>query len=191
MSNRIKCPGHVDKVDQQREIECRTLLREHIPLLLENRGIISSTPEFYFCEIMGSALSLAYIRGGSLTLGMLVDLWSEYQFIEVCPDCGRTVYLVHAGGSPLSGINRWGGICLECQKDQHGCSKSFIDIWIKAYDIIKKNPNEPIIRMGDDNTFSWSKGLILGENPEDVLIHDKVHGLPLGEVLGILQEIEI
>ena len=63
MSNRIKCPGYIDKTDQQRENECRTLLWEHIPLLLENRDVISSTHEFFFCDIDGSALSLAYIGG--------------------------------------------------------------------------------------------------------------------------------
>ncbi len=190
MSNKIKSPGYIDKVDQQRKNECRTLLCEHMPLLLENRDVISSKPEFFFCDIEGSALSLAYIGGGSLTLGMLVTLWSEDQFIETCPDCSGKVYLVHAGGSPLTGNNSWGGVCPVCQKVQHGCSESFPDIWQKAYNIIKMNKNEPIIKKGDKPIFSWSKGVIPAKNPENVLILDKVHGSSLEQVIERLQEIE-
>ena len=85
--------------------------------LIRARGEeILSRPDWYFVRSAALYFLMAYISGsGPLTFGEMTLLWQTEDGRGRCPDCEGVVYLLRAGGSPLSG-NHWiRGICPACR----------------------------------------------------------------------------
>ncbi|MDA3810674.1 MAG: hypothetical protein PF518_10170 [Spirochaetaceae bacterium] len=97
-------------------------LMENLEFLLDNFEKIKTTPEYYFCPVPDSWLGAAYISRGrsELYLGELLSLWKNGDWLGLCPECGDTVFLTNAGGSPLSGSGSAWGICKDCKKMVYG-----------------------------------------------------------------------
>jgi len=117
----------------------RALFTAHYPLLWEARSIIFSTPEMYNAPLSFSALSCAYIGGGPLCLGILLELWDNGNWTVACSECGGVCRIVYWGGSPLSGTNKWSGFCILCNKDCNGIVTSLDEIsFLKEAHIARK-----------------------------------------------------
>ena len=100
------------------------------------RGKILESPEIYKIYPLFAGLSLAYIGGGPLSLGMLFRLWSEGLWAAPCPECGGKAFIYFAGGSPLSGMNRWTAHCMGCGANVTGSAQKFHELWRPAKALI-------------------------------------------------------
>ena len=98
----------------------------------DRRAEIFNTPEIYGIYPLFSGLSLAYVGGGPLSLGMLFYLWRTSQWLAECPECGSTALIYFAGGSPLSGMNRWAAHCIFCGANVAGSAEKFHELWRPA-----------------------------------------------------------
>lgn len=102
----------------------------------ERRAEIFNAPEIYGIYPLFSGLSLAYVGGDPLSLGMLFRLWHAGRWVAKCPECGSTALIYFAGGSPLSGMNRWAARCIFCGADVAGSSEKFHELWRPAKKLI-------------------------------------------------------
>lgn len=71
--------------------EERLLFIENYGLIWENRERIINDEALSETRLYFAGLSLAYISGGSLTLGMLLTLWNNGEWTTKCPFCGGDV----------------------------------------------------------------------------------------------------
>ena len=81
-----------------------------------------------------SGLSLAYVGGGPLSLGMLFYLWRTSQWLAECPECGSTALIYFVGGSPLSGMNRWAGQSAPREEKPREDFRAISRRWRRDYD---------------------------------------------------------
>lgn len=114
----------------------RDYLFSRIDWFWERRGKIFNMPDIYGIYPLFSGLSLAYIGGGPLSLGMLFRLWSAGRWVAKCPECGGAALIYFAGGSPLSGANRWAARCIFCGTDAAGSAEKFFELWRPAKKLI-------------------------------------------------------
>ena len=108
----------------------------------DRRAEIFNTPEIYGIYPLFSGLSLAYVGGGPLSLGMLFYLWRTSQWLAECPECGSTALIYFAGGSPLSGMNRWAAHCIFCGANVAGSAEKFHELWRPAKALIDEAESE-------------------------------------------------
>jgi hypothetical protein len=94
------------------------VLVDHFPLILEKAEWIRREEGLRNALITERAfVSVAYVGPcGYLPLGLLLDYWQQGKFTDVCGECGETVFLYGAGGSPLSGSGSMWGACGQCGK---------------------------------------------------------------------------
>ncbi len=134
----------------------KNLFFKNYSLIWENRDKILSTPSLYNTTAPFIGLSIAYIFCGNLTLGMLIQLWQKNEWSSTCPDCGGIVRITSWGGSPLSGINKWYGVCIQCKRDVSSSKKKFFPNVKSALALMheryqKNTENTPtIIRTGGE-----------------------------------------
>ena len=174
-------PEYLERVTAERNLFIR-----HHGLLLAQRERIEQTPEMFYCQPLGCFLSIAYCGGGSIVLGVLLRVWNDGGFRRPCPKCGKEAWLLGLGGSPLSGNNSWWGFCPTCQDRCSGCFEpgKFNPAWSSVQKLINRYPNRAVIQRGERARFTWSG--ICGKNEPDIILKDKIHGLPLGQVIEIL-----
>jgi hypothetical protein len=93
-------------------------LVDHFPLILEKGDQIRGEEGMSNALITERAfISVAYVGlCGYLPLGLLLDYWRRGKFTDTCGECGETVLLYGAGGSPLSGSGSMWGSCGRCGK---------------------------------------------------------------------------
>lgn len=124
--------------EDEKDAVQRKLLLQSFGLLREHADTIINTPAYSFCSPRIVRLALFYIGGGRVPLGALLQLWQEGKLIETCPVCSGEIYLFSAGGSPLSGMNAWSGICPSCNRIHIGKSDYFPKIWQPMQGMIDK-----------------------------------------------------
>lgn len=125
-----------DETAAQRGARDRDYLFSRFGWFWDMRNKIFTTPEIYKIYPLFSGLSLAYVGGGSLSLGMLFRLWDEGLWIAPCPECDGKSYIYFVGGSPLSGINRWTAHCMGCGANIVGSVPKFHELWRPAKALI-------------------------------------------------------
>ena len=76
-------------------------LAENFEIIEQNFELILENKKYFYTELYNAYLSLAFIKGGYIPLGVLVLLWKEEKLIGTCPDCKGKVYIIGVGGSPL------------------------------------------------------------------------------------------
>lgn len=119
------------------------LFAENMDLIMKSSEIIINTPEFFYCEFGSAWLSLAYIGGdGMIPLGVLLMLWEQGKLMDRCKHCGADVYIIGAGGSPLSGSHTWHGFCVGCRQRQIGSKESFREIASPLRELMIKHKNK-------------------------------------------------
>lgn len=134
------------KKQQEQEAENK-LFCENLRLIIESFDTILKREEFFFCEFGSAFLSMAYIaKGGPIPLGVLISLWQDGDFIDKCSHCGGEVYIIGAGGSPLSGGHSFWGYCGQCGNKQSGKKSTFGELWHPVDEMKKKFPNEAKIQ---------------------------------------------
>jgi len=177
-----------DIVKKQQEQEAENkLFCENLRLIIENSDTILKREEFFFCEFGSAFLSIAYIaKGGPIPLGVLISLWQRGEFIDKCSHCGGDVYIIGAGGSPLSGTHSFWGYCGQCGRKQSGKKPTLGELWQPVVEMLKRYPNKPIIEKGTRPVFSWREGL-KGDYTPDRVIKDKVRGVSLQELVEKLR----
>ena len=105
----------------------------------KNRNVIIHNAELCRTPVYFAVLSLAYIAGGPLRLGMLLQLWQRGLWTAACPKCGGTVRIFRWGGSPLSGNNSYSGRCVDCGEPAEGMlEENFASQWRPARELIEK-----------------------------------------------------
>ena len=95
---------------------------ENLPFLYSNFEKIKETDKYYFCPAYDSYFGASIISLGrtELYIGELLELWKNDKWKSECPECGSTVYITNAGGSPLSGAGGGWGTCDNCRKNIGG-----------------------------------------------------------------------
>jgi hypothetical protein len=103
--------------NKETQLSFYLLLMENMDFLMENYEILIDTPDYYFSPVPGAWISSAFVSRsrGELFLGDLLTLWKNDLWTSLCPECGDSVYLLNAGGSPLSGRGGASGICKGCR----------------------------------------------------------------------------
>ncbi len=137
-----------DIVKKQQEQEAENkLFCENLRLIIESSDTILKKEEFFFCEFGSAFLSMAYIaKGGSIPLGVLISLWQKGESMDTCSHCGGEVYIIGAGGSPLSGQHKWWGYCGQCGTKKSGKKSTFGELWHPVVEMKEKFPNEAKIQ---------------------------------------------
>lgn len=107
-------------------LEEQKLFIENYELIWENRERIIYNEALSETRLYFSGLSLAYVSGGSLTLGMLLTLWRNGEWTTKCPFCGGAVRIFGWGGSPLTGNNKYHGFCTSCKRERADAGDNFI-----------------------------------------------------------------
>ena len=125
-----------DETAAKRGARDRDYLFNRFEWFWDMRGKIFEHQEIYRIYPLFAGLSLAYVGGGPLSLGMLFRLWSEGLWIATCPECGGKAYIYFAGGSPLSGMNRWTAHCMGCGANIAGSAPKFQELWRPAKALI-------------------------------------------------------
>lgn len=125
--------------------EERILFIENFGLIWENRERIINDEALSETRLYFAGLSLAYISGGSLTLGMLLTLWNNGEWTTKCPFCDGDVRIFGWGGSPLTGNNKYHGFCTSCKRYRDDAEDNFLKKVL------------PAIRMIDDRRARFAK----------------------------------
>jgi len=107
-------------------LEEQKLFIENYEFIWENRERIINDGALFETRLYFSGLSLAYVSGGGLTLGMLLTLWNNGEWTTKCPFCGGTVRIFGWGGSPLTGNNKYHGFCTSCKRERADAGDNFI-----------------------------------------------------------------
>ena len=174
-----------DKSEEEKKAEFE-LLRDNLDLILKYSDLIISTPEYYHSHLIGMPVGLAYMGGYDPPLGALLELWTAVEFIDACDGCGGCLYLVQAGGSPLSGSNKALGICGGCKKKSCKTLSRVGSILI-ALDHIKKNLNIRKKIRTKGQYFSFKEGLA-GQPVPDQILQEAVDPVSISSLIHDLQD---
>lgn len=136
-------------------LEEQKLFIENYEFIWENRERIINDVALSETRLYFSGLSLAYVSGGNLTLGMLLTLWNNSEWTTKCPFCGGTVRIFAWGGSPLTGNNKYHGFCTSCKRDRDDAGDNFI----KNVSSILKMINERKAKFAQAHTISSSSSV--------------------------------
>ena len=111
-------------------------------LLFKHNKDILDNETYRNITFHGLFISSAWVgRQRPLTLG---ELYFHYKHGDwIMPDCCGSVYIISAGGSPLSGTNKYQGYCKTCKKVVYGSRPSFGEI-LKPY--LTDQPDFPYVR---------------------------------------------
>ena len=132
---------------KSREIQIDFLF-DNFDFFWKNKQIIFDNEDIYRLGTGFSWISIAYIGGGSLSIGMLFDLWKKRLWTETCPECGGKVRIFCCGGSPLSGSHSYVGRCTSCgKKVSGGHVEDFSKIWRPARELMNKRIAEYANRL--------------------------------------------
>ena len=134
--------NNVLRVGGNPRLEEKILFIENYDFIWENRERIINDVALSETRLYFSGLSLAYVSGGSITLGMLLTLWSNGQWTTKCPFCGGTVRIFAWGGSPLTGNNKYHGFCTSCKRDRDDAGDNFIKNVSSALKMINERKAE-------------------------------------------------
>jgi len=100
-------------LDWLSRLEEEQLLAENLELFEARRDEILMDPELSSVRVGGATAGLAYLGGGSLSLGRLLTVWSMGLGGFGCPCCGEHFHAMRLAGSPLSGSHEVRGFCRE------------------------------------------------------------------------------
>lgn len=182
----------------------RALFISNYPFLWANREIIFSTPELYDAPLSFAGLSSLYLRGGPLTLGILLELWNGGHWTGICRECGGSIRLFRLWGSILSGTNGWASFCTECAAQPTGSvnplkdGRNFLSHAIPAEQLIRKHEKPVTVEHpsfhSDFLSFSrrcsekfWEKKPAASENEKVIIPVDDTKNLE--EVIVFLKKI--
>ena len=88
-----------------------TTLVENVDRLMGRIDDICATPDWRDVLVRCANYSVAFIGGGSFTLGGLLTCWAKGILTIPCPCCGGPQRVFQLGGSPFSGSHRITGFC--------------------------------------------------------------------------------
>ncbi len=111
--SKIMCPGYMPPGTGAEDDE---LLLTNFALILDNANRIIESSEMYFCTPLSCWLSAAYVAGGPLCLGFLLEGYRDETLLQPCSICQTPANIFRLGGSPLSGSNFSSVICLKCDE---------------------------------------------------------------------------
>ena len=128
--------GHDIKTDMY----CHELntIKDNFELILKNRAVIYEEKRLFFCPTSCAYIGSTIFDIAYLSLGVLLKLWESSDFMEECPDCGNTAYIINAVGSLCSGSNQYKAICSKCKKDYIGMKESLNQFFEPARELHKK-----------------------------------------------------
>lgn len=96
------------------------LVKTNYEALMTQRRRIVSEPLWAGIALADAGLLLAYLGARPMTLGDLLEAWSQDRMTVRCCDCGGSFRLFRLAGSPLSGRHQIQGFCSQCGQDhQH------------------------------------------------------------------------
>lgn len=105
------------------------LFLSNFNLILRNSEFILDKPVYRNILVPGIYLSSAWVqRHRPLSLGELLHHWKQGKLVTP-HSCGKTAHIYAAGGSVLSGSNRYHAYCPACGQRCSGSLPSFSSIW--------------------------------------------------------------
>lgn len=161
------------------------LLVENIPLLMSHVEVVVNRAEFFHIRFEFMYLGTSLSGTTYLPLGVVLELWKNDKWIGKCPNCGSKVYIIHAGGFPMSGTHQYSGFCGPCGKQVYNRLSSFGELLWPVYSK-KKCSNRRKILKTYGRFFSWKYGLI-GEDVPDVVIEEGVFPVEISELISYLK----
>lgn len=95
----------------------RTLFIQHFDQVWAHRALIIGAASYANISFPGICLSVAYLGAPGYNIGILLQHYmnGHWRADNVC--CDR-VYIIAAGGSPLSGTNSCHGFCRRCRSQK-------------------------------------------------------------------------
>jgi len=124
--------------------------------ILLNQDLIIKTPEYYKCSPRIFGFRQTYGQLG-ISLGNLLQLWNDNQFIRKCNDCDNYIYVFYSH-DVLNATNFWKGICPNCREIKFGeVSKG------DCYHSFLKNTKQKYEHNGEFIDHGYVKGLSLVE----------------------------
>ncbi len=105
--------------------------------ILRHANLILNTPEYFYCLMPGAYLSATFLQeSGPLPLGILLHLWMQQQWLEVCLRCNKQVYIIGVADGDLLRDAYWWGICPSCTVAPHDQGKVFLESGVQNMAIV-------------------------------------------------------
>jgi hypothetical protein len=161
--------------EKRRELE---LLRDNLDLILTKTNKIITQPDFFYCYIKAARLGLITFGTWQIPLGVLIQLWNDQSMVVNCPLCQGTLYIVGAGGSPLSGSNSCIGVCRSCSEIISTSVEEFPRIWQPLLSMRNKHRNTQKVLRKITRCFSWKDGIV-GQKTPDIIVQEAIYGVSL------------
>ena len=120
----------VDNADQIKAAEDFKLLTDNLDLILENEPIIFNCADYSFCTPAFSYCNPILMWRWEATSNLSAIGLERWSFKELCPNCNNLVLITSFAGSPLTGGNKWTGICLTCRQRQKGRDSLYFKDWM-------------------------------------------------------------
>lgn len=173
--------------NREEQHEDFTLFCDHFNLIKQNAKIIIADEKLFYCSFHLAMIG-NYIMGVRyLPVGLLLLLWEDEMMVDSCQECCNKIYIIGAGGSPLSGTNRYWGYCPYCEKEVKGSYKPFHALWRPAIKMLSGYRNITVLECRKTQHFSWRYGLV-GEETPDKIIKEAVKGVTLQELICTLNQ---
>lgn len=137
-----------------------TEFAKNLDLILDHAAVVLVIPRYFFCQLPHASISAPFVPGGDLPLGILMTLWMNAQWMDICPTCTNALYIIGASGSTFTGTNQWRGVCRTCAINntpiQYGSSRYFLgNLYIPAVTLLKLHNNDPVYPK--PHPWSWSR----------------------------------
>ncbi len=162
------------------------MLMDNIDLIMTNSSEILSHDEFFYTEMSFAHISSVLSGTAVLTLGSLLLLWGNNQFLDRCSDCSGPIYITGAAGNPLTGSHQFQGFCPYCRLNRYGNKKTFHELYKPALELALKFANYTQVKKIVNHYFSPG-----GEKPDGIReerIKEKIASVTLAEVISKLKE---
>lgn len=127
------------KISSNIQQEWKTGIQERLDAeivcqLLENKKTVLSNPEWKCARVPDAYISVSFMGGTEIPVGVLLELWSmpHTLWVQHCPDCGELLYMISFAGSVMTGRQTCWGICTGCGqtialRDKINLLKAFTD----------------------------------------------------------------
>lgn len=164
------------------------LLSENLQMIIDNTPHIIKHKKYFYTQFSSAVIGTTIHGEEFIPLGILLLLWQDGNLKDTCPHCGGTVYIIGAGGSPLSGSHKWYGCCAKCRERITG-SSIFSNIWRPAVELKNKFLNRRIIKRYNLKSENWFQKLQEKRRPDEIL-KEKIEGSTVEELIDFLKSVE-
>lgn len=158
---------------------------QKLPLLLKHSDTIMNCADYFFCELPFASCSWPYLSGdGLLYLGYLLIGWKSGAYMGECPHCSAKVHVFSFGGSPLSGTNKWTGVCVVCVSVVKSSWEAFTPRATFTINLRQQYPSTISVWQETDGVeFSWGGSGLRPAQKNRLVNHAVANPLTLDQLI--------